>query len=381
MAKRIKLGIPYIYDTGWIAGAYYIVNIIKALNLLAEKQKPEIKIYYLSNELLYLIEEIQYPFIEFVKQKSKTRKPLPIRFVNKLSRFFIGKNIFEDRLKKREIDYLFPADNNEYYFSLIPPEKRKYWIPDFQEHYLPEFFELSEIKSRKNHQELLVKNQFDIVFSSYSAQKDFFTIYPDAINKTHVIQFAVFHGEDYKRISSRELQSKYNLPKNYFFCANQFWAHKNHITIIKALGILKRKGISLTVAFSGAQTDNRNPDFFKDLLEVVKQNNVEDNVRFLGFIDRAEQLRLMSDSIAIIQPSLFEGWSTVVEDAKALNKSIILSNIPVHHEQIDKNVVFFEPLNEFQLSEIIEIYTTDSEKIDYNQNRKKFAEDIMHIFR
>ena len=36
-----------------------------------------------------------------------------------------------------------------------------------------------------------------------------------------------------------------------------------------------------------------------------------------------DQLRLMKESLGVIQPSLFEGWSTVIEDAKALNKKSI----------------------------------------------------------
>jgi hypothetical protein len=50
----------------------------------------------------------------------------------------------------------------------------------------------------------------------------------------------------------------------------------------------------------------------------------------VGFIDRAEQTMLLKNAISIVQPSLFEGWSTVVEDAKALNQYMILSDIPVN---------------------------------------------------
>ena len=44
-------------------------------------------------------------------------------------------------------------------------------------------------------------------------------------------------------------------------------------------------------------------------------------------------MQLMRRSLAVIQPSLFEGWSTVVEDARALGKRIAISDIPVHLEQ------------------------------------------------
>ena len=50
----------------------------------------------------------------------------------------------------------------------------------------------------------------------------------------------------------------------------------------------------------------------------------------------------MRRSIAVVQPSLFEGWSTLVEDARLLGKPMILSNLPVHLEQNPPYSAFFE---------------------------------------
>ena len=38
-----------------------------------------------------------------------------------------------------------------------------------------------------------------------------------------------------------------------------------------------------------------------------------------------------------MQPSLCEGWGTVLEDAKVLDKAVLLSDIPVHREQKNEN--------------------------------------------
>jgi glycosyltransferase involved in cell wall biosynthesis len=137
--------------------------------------------------------------------------------------------------------------------------------------------------------------------------------------------------------------------------------------------------VPIIVAFSGKQSDYRNPNFFDELQNFVVQNNIQEYVRFLGFIDRSEQLSLMKNSKAIIQPSLFEGWSTVVEDAKALNKTLILSDIPVHREQISQNVDFYDPMNHCQLAEILKNYQPKFEIIDYNCNVIKFAQTFYDI--
>jgi glycosyltransferase involved in cell wall biosynthesis len=49
----------------------------------------------------------------------------------------------------------------------------------------------------------------------------------------------------------------------------------------------------------------------------------------------------MYHSLALINPSLFEGWSSTVEEAKSLGKMILLSDIPVHREQNPQRSLFF----------------------------------------
>jgi hypothetical protein len=89
----------------------------------------------------------------------------------------------------------------------------------------------------------------------------------------------------------------------------------------------------------------------------------------MGFMDRYEQLKLMSQSIAVIQPSLFEGWSTVVEDAKALGKRAIISDINVHLEQQNEDTTIF-PANDFvKLSKILMEIQQKSKSIVF-QNKK-----------
>jgi len=58
-----------------------------------------------------------------------------------------------------------------------------------------------------------------------------------------------------------------------------------------------------------------------------------------------------------VQPSLFEGWSTVVEDARALGKPIVLSDIPVHLEQqIPGAHVFSAPSAEALRQRLVEVW-------------------------
>lgn len=377
MDKRIRIGIPFSYKTDWIAGAYYVANLIESLKFLSDEKKPQIYIYINSIEGINILRDIEYPLITF-KKRNDFYKSFFIRILNKISRTLLNNCLFGRQPTTRDIDILFPA-NDEYYFQKVPLSKKIYWIPDFQEHFLPDFFSKNDIALRKQKQDFLVDNNAKILFSSISTQSDFLTIYPNAHNETFVLPFAVSHKDEFKKINLKSILEKYNIPEEFFFCANQFWVHKNHITVLKSLALLKQKGKNITIVFSGKQRDYRKPNYFETLMQYVKENDLESNTRFLGFIDRNEQLALMNNSLAVIQPSLFEGWSTVVEDSKSLNKTLILSNIPVHREQINKNVRFFDPLNVSQLVDILDEFKPDRDFFDYSRNRIKCAETFYSV--
>src|SRR5690606_36513838 len=75
----------------------------------------------------------------------------------------------------------------------------------------------------------------------------------------------------------------------------------------------------------------------------ITDNNLKSNISLLGVIPRNEQLLLMKHSRAVIQPSLFEGWSPVIEDAIYLQVPVIASSLPVNIEQLGPNGCYFEP--------------------------------------
>ena len=55
----------------------------------------------------------------------------------------------------------------------------------------------------------------------------------------------------------------------------------------------------------------------------------------------------------MVNPSTYEGWNTAVEQAKALNKRTVLSNISVHREQKNHYSYLFNTSNYLSLSKIL----------------------------
>lgn len=376
MAKRIKVGIDFTVDENWIGGAYYISNLVASLNSLNYSDKPEIIVFSWSLDDFKVIKKTRYPYLRFV-HLSFPLNPL-MRMLNSLSLFVSGTVLYPVRPGNKHCEIVFP-DHHSGRYKDIP--RRIYWIPDFQEIHYPGFFTEGQLLSRKRSHAATVNSGLPVVFSSKNALDDFRSLYPLAKNNTYTLNFAVTHPE-FDSLDITALLTKYNIRKKYFIVPNQFWKHKNQEVILKAvLRMADRKDFQ--VVFTGNESDVRNPDYFMGLKDFVISKGLTDHVLFLGFIDRREQLKLMSNSISVIQPSLFEGWSTVVEDAKSMKKHIILSDIVVHHEQIVSNCSFFNPTDDQALAE------TMGEKLDsghaavvpsaYSDNIRKFAMDFISI--
>jgi len=386
LAERIRIGLIFSYNKNWIAGSYYILNLIQALKLLNDNLKPSLVIISFSEDDFIKIKQINYPYISYkviTIEGIKVTYPITYRIINKFFRIFkIDKILYKTsklKVKSLGIDFLFPSLN----IPFFKPIKKIFWIPDLQEHFLPQFFKEKEIKHRKLEQQKLIKQNEMIVFSSYDALTHFKNIYPKAKNLTKVLQFAVTHP-NYNQLNFKKVLEKYKINRSYYFCSNQFWAHKNHKIILEALKILKKQNREVLVVFSGKESDYRNPNFFDELQDYININKIENQVKFLGFIDREEQLLLMEKSIAVIQPSLFEGWSTVVEDVKAMNQHIIVSSIEVHKEQLTNNMTYFEPNNAVELANImLKFIDMEPPKIknDYEENKHKFANDFINIIK
>ena len=371
MAQGKRIGILYSYNEDWIGGVYYIQNLIRSLNFLPEKE--QIQLYILASDKK-VFEELKkvtgYSKMKFVSDTVRYNRME--KFINRVSFRIIKKKLIS---KKMELEWLFPLFDVPNYLKHI--NDLVYWIPDLQEKFLPDFFSKEEVIMRHERYLNMIKSNHKIVFSSQSALNDFNIFYPNSKNEKKVLQFAVVHP-DLLKGDLKIVKEKYGIIGDYFFSPNQFWQHKNHISLIEAVKILKDKGVDVKVVFTGKEYDYRNPEYTSNLKRKVIDYQLENEILFLGFIDRIDQLLLMKNAQAVIQPSLFEGWSTVVEDAKALNQTLIVSNIAVHKEQLGDKGYFFNPNDANDLAHIIDEVNSNSLNklkydLDYSENIKNFA--------
>jgi len=255
------------------------------------------------------------------------------------------------------------------------------WIPDFQHRYLRHLFDFKAYWKREIGFRAQILSGRHVMLSSDDAKQDCEQFYPNTRGRTHVVRFAVPPATAIDAVAARAVANGYGLPETFFFLPNQFWKHKNHECVIAALQLLKGKGREVVVAVSGKQADPRDPEHFPRLQRLIESGDLAQNFRLLGLIPHAHVPALMRSCAALINPSTFEGWSTTVEEAKAMGTPMILSSLRVHREQ-SEDALFFDATSPGQLAGILESFSPvgTEERLSMNVSAAQRASASMKIF-
>lgn len=354
MKKNKKIALMAVGDEAWIGGLNYIMNILDGLNSIGMEQSIEVHIFKGRNQKFGDIDEFNKINIKILNIDDELPQ------FTLLNRFFwlcqrkLMRRIYprlENFLIKNNFDYVYPATLSNCGGKLNVGS----WIADFQYHNFPDgHSKQTTIEAEKTISFIANKMQ-KVVLSSQHCFKDLKKLFPNSINKTHIMPFSVYINRKYLEFSDfNYLRKKYGIDGRFLMVANLFSDVKNHKTLFEALGILKTRGRIINLVCTGNLVNYAKMEFTNEILQIITKTDIRHQLYILGLIPREDQINLYRMSTAIVQPSIHEGWSTCVEEAKALGKPIFLSNIDVHKEQYPNNLLFFDALNANDLAEKIE---------------------------
>lgn len=230
------------------------------------------------------------------------------------------------------------------------------WIPDFQHKHLPDLYSAAQLKELDDRFEAIASTSDRVLLSSEDAAKDFRHFHARHARKAAVASFPSTFVFQSLPTASCDVLDKYHLPSRFALVVNQFWKHKNHKVVARALGILSRKGIAIPVVMIGQPSDFRDKQnqILSDLLQTIVAEGIWSHCCLLGHVSRTDLLGLLRSATMLIQPSLFEGWNTSVQDAKALGCPVLASHLAVHHEQLGGKGRFFDPHDAGDLAACLE---------------------------
>lgn len=207
------------------------------------------------------------------------------------------------------------------------------WIPDLQDVIHPEFFSDKQISERRKSVLKSLNRGHALYFSSHDAMNTFKTHYGSSDNIVGLIRFNA-------KLDSSILE-EFSLEKNicsecdregFIYLPNQWWKHKNHELALEAFQRYCENGGRRHLILTGPEHDDRHPEFRDELrIRISKIRGIHS----LGLVSRSYQAWLYNQATFLLQPSLFEGWSTTIEEALFMGTPILASDLNVNLEQLD----------------------------------------------
>lgn len=373
----IKVGFIGAVSKEWMGGLNYFNNLLFAIDSLNNK---ELQIFvFVGKKTDEDIKNMFKQYATVIEDSIFDRKSFKWFLMKLEQKIFKTNFLLENILKKYDIQILSHTSITK--FKNI---KTINWIPDFQHIHLPQMFSKKEIDNRDKSFMQIIKDSDVVVLSSFDALTDLKNFSSEYQNKARVLQFVSQPNSRYFELNENDKNNvfkKHDIKDDFFYMPNQFWKHKNHVTVFTAINELKKDGIELCVVCTGHLSDYRNKTYIDEIKNFIKINNLEKNIKLLGLVEYEDVFTLIKFSKAVINPSLFEGWSSTVEECKSVEKNMILSDLDVHKEQYP-NATFFERNSVESLKNILKNYK--KENIDSNIESleirtKKFADTYVSI--
>lgn len=325
----------------WLGGLYYLRNLILAVKSLPAGEQPEL-IGLLPVDDPDVRSEALADILEFVPFRGGEPQASPAGKVrNRLRRLLdSGGDVpfgIERAILKAGIEVIFPMLTR----SLRSDVAQLPWFYDLQHLHEPGNFSRSERTARNRTFKRIAESAKLIVVSSSVGADEIARQYPRATDKLRVLRFTTVLEENWFDSDPSHIAAQYGLREGFLLCPGQFWIHKDHRVAFDSIRILRDSGVDVCLVCTGHTSDYRRPTYFRTLETFASDHGLQDHIRILGVLPRSDYIQLLRATRLVVQPSVYEGWSSVVEDARALGKRIVLSDIPVHAEQAPEGGRYF----------------------------------------
>lgn len=171
----------------------------------------------------------------------------------------------------------------------------------------------------------MAKYASQIICVSENSKNDFLERYKFDKDRIHTVYNGIDHDKffpikDFQKI--QKIKEKYNLFHPFILFLGTIEPRKNILRLIKAYFELKnQQKIIQKLVICG-----KKGWFYEEIFAFVKENKLEEDVIFLGYIDENDKNAFINASDFVVYPSLYEGFGFPVIEAMAAGKAIITAN-------------------------------------------------------
>ncbi|GFI26532.1 N-acetylgalactosamine-N,N'-diacetylbacillosaminyl-diphospho-undecaprenol 4-alpha-N-acetylgalactosaminyltransferase [Lachnospiraceae bacterium] len=255
-------------------------------------------------------------------------------------------------IEKEQIDLLFSTQQGVF----VPEFGVKFIVPvhDLMHRYEPHFPEVrSALPRRELYMKYLARHADCILVDSKLGRRQYKESYFHKFSrKPHVVSLPYVVPE-YIYTTEEEF---IEVPPKYIFYPAQFWKHKNHMNLIKAIRILQTELEDIHLVLVGSEKNN-----YREVKRAIRDNGLEHYVTTLGFVSDGKMVYLYKHAVGMVMPTYFGPTNLPPLEAMALGCPVAVSNNYAMPEQIGRAGLLFDPDSPEEIADCIKKLWTDDQ--------------------
>ena len=247
-------------------------------------------------------------------------------------------------------DLLFCPFTAAFYFD--PGVPMVCVVYDLQHAYYPEFFTLAESQERGRNLTQAIQAASKIICISDFVREtvlDKTSALPERVETVHILLP--------RRLGTPSLLQCQGILKKLSLVSGQFllypanfWPHKNHDLLLTAFGIYLagHPGSKLKLVLTGSPGARQ-----EFLVDATRRMGLSQSVLFPGYLAEEELSALFYSCMALIFPSLFEGFGMPLLEAMAAGRPILCSDLTSLPEVAGGAALLFDPRKPCDIADAI----------------------------
>jgi len=199
----------------------------------------------------------------------------------------------------------------------------------------PEQFTAKDFNQLKSWTGYSIKNAKKVIAISEYTKQDILKTYGKKADDVVVTRLAC-NPNITGPVHNDKVLEKYGITKPYFLFLGSLKPNKNVEGLIQAFALLDAKRYTLVISGKKAW-------LYASIFELVRSLKLDDRVIFTGFVEESEKQVLLTESVAYVLPSFFEGFGIPVLEAMACGTPVVISRVASLPEVGGDAAIYIDP--------------------------------------
>lgn len=211
-----------------------------------------------------------------------------------------------------------------------------------------------------------VKRAIKIITPTYTIKKQLINLYGEKISKKII---PIYEGVSYQIKEAKENESSFNKFDNCFIYVGNFYPHKNVENLIKAFHNINKQYKLILLG--------PNDYFTSRILQTIYSLKLNNSVFLFKDPSISNLKYFYKNALALIHPSLSEGFGLPMIEAAYFNCPIIASDIKVFKELLGDSYLSFNSRDVDDIAKKINSFIEKKPIFDYKNILKKYSFEKM----